>query len=123
MAAIQINQFSTWWLSEKVAQVTKLPGDHSPNPFFPPPLPHKEIGECGGYKTKVRDMMKERETEVLKWEVHGQQHLEMNEGLREGIGMQKYLHGPMNPPENIETAISGGGLDLPKIARRIRVVG
>ena len=54
------------------------------------------IGESAGYKTKVRDMMETREKGALRCEVDKEEHLKIYGGLKEGIGMKAYLHGPLD---------------------------
>ena len=53
------------------------------------------IDDGGGYKTKLRHMVEKRWKETLKRNVDGEEHLKIYGGLREGIGMETYLLGPM----------------------------
>ena len=60
------------------------------------------------YKTKVRDMIETREKGALRCRVDKEELLKIYWGLKEGIGMKAYLHGPLGG-EKPKAAISGGG--------------
>ena len=77
------------------------------------------IGEGARYKTKVRGMIGIRGKEALRRKVDNEKHLEIYEGLIEGIGMSLYLHGPIGLREKIEAAISGKG---PGPARKMKEI-
>ena len=53
-------------------------------------------GESAGHKTKVRDTIEIREKGALICKVDKEEHLKTYGGLKEGIGMKAYLHGPMD---------------------------
>ena len=59
-------------------------------------------------------MMEERERLPLIKEVKEEKHLEMYGGLREDIGMETYLHGPMDYAKKLKLRSRVGDLDLPK---------
>ena len=50
----------------------------------------------GGYKTEGNEIIEERERLALRNKVKEEKHLEIYGGLREGIGIKTYLHGPMD---------------------------
>ncbi|CAB1113164.1 unnamed protein product [Ectocarpus sp. CCAP 1310/34] len=65
----------------------------------------KEIGDeeetldtegFGGFKKKVKEMLKSREEATLRKKVRSEDHLEIYGKLKEGIGMKSYLDGPMD---------------------------
>lgn len=72
------------------------------------------IGECGGYKTKARDMAERSRKEALRQKAHEGEHLEILEGLREGIGMKLYLHGPMHNVQKFKVPFRVKGGDAQK---------
>ena len=76
------------------------------------------IGESAGYKTKVRDMITTREKGALRRKVDKEEHLQIYGGLREGIGMKTYLHGPMDAAKNLKLRFRVGDLDLPERRKR-----
>ena len=51
------------------------------------------IYDGGEYKAKVSDMVEIKEE---REKVDEEEHLKVYGGLREGIGMKPYLHGPMD---------------------------
>ena len=57
------------------------------------------------YKAEVEERMERTERE----KVGSEKHLEIHGGLREGIGMKRYLHGPMGFAKTLELAISCRG--------------
>ena len=54
------------------------------------------IEEFGGYKTVVKERIEERERLALRKKGEIGEPLRDIRGLREGIGMKTYLHGPMD---------------------------
>ena len=48
------------------------------------------------YKTKVGDMIELKERKALRQKVDEEEHLKIYGGLKEGIGMKTYLHGPID---------------------------
>ena len=48
------------------------------------------------YKTKESDMIELREKKALRQKIDEEEHLKIYGGLREGIGMKTYLHGPID---------------------------
>ena len=50
-------------------------------------------GNFGKYMAEVEERIERRERLALRNEVETGKHLEIYEGLREGIGMKYYLHG------------------------------
>lgn len=81
------------------------------------------IRECGGYWTRVRDMIAlvRGERHVLRWEVDEEEHLDMYGGMEEGEGMKTYLRCPMDCEKN-GTAISGERSGLARKERSTPVV-
>lgn len=72
-------------------------------------LPLMSTGECGGYKTKVRDVIEIRaKKKTLRRIVDEEKHLEICGGLRGRIGTITYLDDPMDYAQKNETTISGG---------------
>lgn len=70
----------------------------------------------GGRKATVRNIMGERGKQEKRWKVDEGKHLKIYEGLREGIEMGTYHHGPMDyHAKKLTLIISGGG---PESARR-----
>ena len=76
------------------------------------------IGESAGYKTKVRDMIEIREKGALRCKVDKEEHLKIYGGLKEGIGMKEYLHGPLDAAKNLKLRFRVGDLDLPERRKR-----
>ena len=72
------------------------------------------IGASAEYKTTVCDMMEVREKGALKRKIDEEEHLKIYGGLREGIGMKTYLHGPMDAAKNLKLRFRVGDLDLPR---------
>ena len=60
------------------------------------------IEDVGEYKTKLDDMIEVREIKLLKQKVEEEEHLKIYGGLREGIEMKTYLHGPLDYPKNLK---------------------
>ena len=52
------------------------------------------LEKFGGYKTKVKERIEERERLAQRNDVKEEKHLEMYGGLREDLGMKTHLHGP-----------------------------
>ena len=76
------------------------------------------IGESAGHKTKVRDMIETREKGALRCKVDKEEFLKIYGGLKEGIGMKAYLHGPLEAAKNLKLRFRGGDLDLPERRQR-----
>lgn len=55
-----------------------------------------------------------REKEALNCKVDAGEHLKIYRGLRWGIGIKAYLHGPMDAAEVLKLRIRAGDLDLPE---------
>ncbi|KCZ94934.1 hypothetical protein HOC_20993, partial [Hyphomonas oceanitis SCH89] len=64
------------------------------------------------------ERIESRERLALRKKVEGEEHLEMYGGLREGIGMKRYLHGPMDFAKKLKLRFRVGDLDLPERRRR-----
>ena len=58
-------------------------------------------------------MTERRESLALRNKVESERHLEIQEGLREGIGMKTYLHGPVDFAKTLQLRFRVGDLDLP----------
>ena len=80
------------------------------------------IEDVGEYKTKVDDMIELREMKSPRQKVEEEEHLKIYGGLREGIGMKTYLHGPLDYAKNLKLLFRIGDLDLPERIRGIPVV-
>ena len=76
------------------------------------------IEKFSGYKTEVKERIERRERLALRKKVEGEEHLEIYGGLREGIGMKRYLHGPMDFAKKLKLRFRVGDLDLPERRRR-----
>ena len=48
----------------------------------------------------------------------GRTHLEIHGGLKEGIGIKKYLHGPLDTAKKSKLRFRVGDLDLPERRKR-----
>ena len=71
------------------------------------------------YETKkVSGMIELREKKALKQKVDEEEHLKIYDGLREGIGMTTYLHGPIGNAKNFKLRFRIGDLDLPERRKR-----
>ena len=55
---------------------------------------------------------------ALRLKVDQEEYLKMYGGLREGIGMKAYLHGPMEAAKNLKLRFWMGDLDLPERRKR-----
>ena len=64
------------------------------------------IEDVGEYKTKVGDMIESRERKSLRQKVDKEEHLKIYGGLREGVRMKTYVHGPIDYAKKHKTAIS-----------------
>ena len=51
---------------------------------------------------------------ALRNKLKEEKHLEIYGGLREDIGMKKYLHGPMDHAKKLKLRFRVGDLDLPE---------
>ena len=80
------------------------------------------IGESAGYKTKVRDMIETREKGALRCKVEKDEHLKIYGGLKEGIGMEAYLHGPLDAAKSVKLRFRVGDLDLPERRKRLPAI-
>ena len=80
------------------------------------------IEKFGGYKTKVKERVQQRERLALRNKVKEEKHLEIYGGLRKDIGMKTYLHGPMNFAKKLKLRFREGNLDL-REGRDIPVLG
>ena len=60
------------------------------------------IEDGGEYKTKVSDVIELREKKALRQKVDEEEHLTIYGGLREGIGMKTYLHGPIDYAKHLK---------------------
>ena len=76
------------------------------------------IEKFSGYKTEVKERLERRERLALRKKVEGEEHLEIYGGLKEGIGMKRYLHGPMDFAKKLKLRFRVGDLDLPERRRR-----
>ena len=80
------------------------------------------IERFGGYKTEVEEIIEEiieeREGLALRNRVKEEKHLEIYGGLREDIGMKRYLHGPMNYAKKLKLRFRVEDLDLPERRKR-----
>ena len=76
------------------------------------------IEDGGEYKTKLSDMIEIREKKALKQKIDEEEHLKIYGGLREGIGMKTYLHGPIDYAKNLKLRFRIGDIDLPERRKR-----
>ena len=76
------------------------------------------IEKFGVYKTEVKERIESRERLALRKKMEGEEHLEIYGGLREGIGMKKYLHGPMDFAKTLKLRFRVGDLDLRERRKR-----
>ena len=76
------------------------------------------IENFGGYKTEVKERREERERLALRNKVKEEKHLEICGGLREAIGMNTCLHGPMDYVKKLKLRFRVGNLDLPERRKR-----
>ena len=77
------------------------------------------IEDVGEYKTKVSDMIEIRQMKSLRQKVEEEEHLKIYGGLREGIVMKTYLHGPLDYAKNLKLRFRIiGDLDLPERRKR-----
>ena len=63
-------------------------------------------------------MIETREKGALRRKVHEKEHLKIYGGLKEGIGMEAYLHGPMDAVKSLKLRFRVGDLDLPERRKR-----
>ena len=66
-------------------------------------------GESAGYKTKARGTIEIREKGALRYKEDKEKHLMIYGGLKGGMGMKAYLHGPLDAAKNLKLRFSGGG--------------
>lgn len=76
------------------------------------------IEKFGGFKTEVNERIEIRERLALRNKVNEEEHLELYGGLKEGIGMKRYLHGPMDYAKSLKLRFRVGDLDLPERRNR-----
>ena len=77
-------------------------------------------GKFGRYKAEVENMIEIRERLAVRNKVEPEKHLliEIHEGLREGIRMKTYWHGPMDFAKTLKLRFCLGDLDLPERRKR-----
>ena len=75
-------------------------------------------GKFGWYKVEVEERIERRERIALRNEVESEKHLGVCVGLREGIEMKTYLHGPMDFVKTLKLRFRVGDLDLPERRKR-----
>ena len=75
--------------------VTKRRNCQNTHKIIPQP-PHK----FGAYKREVKDRTNRRERLALRNKVKEEEHLEIDCGLREEIGMESHLHLPTDYAKN-----------------------
>ena len=76
------------------------------------------IEDVGEYKKKIDEMIALREMKSLKQKVDEEDHLKIYGGLKEGLGMKTYLHGPLDYSKNLKLRFRIGDLDLPERRKR-----
>ena len=59
-------------------------------------------GENAGYKTKVSGVIETKEKGALRCKADKEENLKIYGGLKEGIGMKAYLHGPLDAAKNLK---------------------
>lgn len=79
------------------------------------------MGECDGYMTGVRHML-EIIGEAPRLNVDEDEHSKIKGVLREGMRMEKYLHGPKDFAEKVKRRFRVEDLDLPERKKSISVV-
>ena len=73
------------------------------------------IEDVGEYNTKVGDMIELRKRKSLRQNVDEEEQLKIYGGLREDIGMKKYLQGPLDYAQKLKLrSFRKGDLDLPE---------
>ena len=75
-------------------------------------------GKFGRYKVEVEERIERRERLALRNKVGSERHLETYGGLREGIGMKTYLHGPTDIVKTLKVRLRVGNPDLPERRKR-----
>ncbi|MEP2037814.1 MAG: hypothetical protein ABJI72_14510 [Parasphingorhabdus sp.] len=75
-------------------------------------------GKFGRYKAKVEESIERRERLALRNKVESEKHFEIYGGLREGLGMKTYLHGPMDFAKTLKLRFRVGDLDMPERRKR-----
>ena len=78
----------------------------------------QSIEKFGGYKTKVKERIEERERLALRNKVKEEKHLQIYRRLREDIEMKTSLHGPMEHAKKLKLRFRVGDLDLPERRKR-----
>lgn len=63
-------------------------------------------------------MIGRREKEIVRHEVDDDQHLRMCGGLREEIGMEIHMHGPLDVVKKLKLRFRVANLDLPDRRKR-----
>ena len=58
---------------------------------------------------------------ALRTKVKSEEHLEIYGGLREGIGIKMYLHGPVDFAKTLKLRFRVGDLDLPERRKRYTI--
>ena len=76
------------------------------------------IEKFGGYKTEAKEIIEKRERLALRNKVKEKKHLKIYGGLREGIGVKTYLHGPMDYAKKLKLRFRVGDLGLPGRRKR-----
>ena len=76
-------------------------------------------GKFGEYKAEVEERMERKERLALRNKVESEKkHLKIHGGLREGMGMETYLHGLLDFAETLKLCFRAGGLDPPERRKR-----
>ena len=74
------------------------------------------------YKEEIKVAIADREVKELRKESELQEVLEVYGLLGEGIGLKKYLHGPMDAATKLKFKFRAGDVDLKERSRRFRTV-
>ena len=73
------------------------------------------IEKFGGYKTKEKEIIEERERLALRNRVKEEKRLVVYAGLREDTRLKTYLHGPMDHTEKLKLRFREGDPVLTEI--------
>ena len=76
------------------------------------------VEKFGEYKTELNERIEIKKRLALRNKVNEEAHLELYGGLKEGKGMKRYLHGPMDYAKSLKLRFRVGDLDLPERRNR-----
>ena len=83
-----------------------------------PPEEVMPAGKFGRYEAEVEERIQRTEKLALRSKGGSGKHLEVYGGLRKGIGMKTYLHGPMTFAKKQKLRFCVSDLNLPEKQKR-----